>query len=348
MVTGESCADRGPAGPRFHRISHDRRVSSTGADFVAPMLAVPGRLPADPADWSAEVKWDGIRLITAVSTDGSLRCWTRAAREVTASWPEIADAAAGRSLLLDAEVVALDASGRPSFGLLQQRGQLRPRGARAPQLVLMVFDLLAVDGVDLCPRPWHERRRRLEDLDLSAGHPHWQVPAASPDPAALHAFTAENELEGVVCKRIDSPYRPGVRSAEWLKVKHVRTQEVVLGGWLPGQGGRTGELGALLLGIPVPGVPDGRPLRFVGRVGTGFTAAARRDLLDRLAPLTVPRSPFVDIPAAEARAATWVEPALVGEVAFGEWTLHDRLRHPSWRGLRADKSPADVVVEADG
>ena len=131
------------------------------------MLAVAGALPTDPTGWAAEVKWDGIRLITAVSSAGSVRCWTRAAREVTASWPEIATppgTRGGHSLLLDAEVVALDDTGRPSFGRLQQRGQQAP-----PPIVLMVFDLLAVDGVDLCPRPWHERRRQLEDLDVRGG-----------------------------------------------------------------------------------------------------------------------------------------------------------------------------------
>ena len=183
------------------------------------------------------------------------------------------------------------------------------------------------------------------DLDLAAGQSRWQVPATSADPAALHAFTAGLGLEGIVCKRVDSPYRPGIRSPEWRKVKHQRTQEVVLGGWLPGQGARTGELGALLLGIRDP---QAALLRFVGRVGTGFDTATRRDLLARLRPLTTARSPFTDIPAAEARAATWVEPTLVGEVAFGEWTLHGRLRHPSWRGLRTDRSPADVVVEEVG
>lgn len=313
------------------------------------MLAVPGILPDDPAGWSAEVKWDGIRLVTAIAGAGRVSCWTRAAREVTADWPEISvppPAARGRSLVLDAEVVALDEAGRPSFGRLQQRGraggaEARGRGGRPP-LALMVFDLLAVDGTDLCPLPWRDRRARLEDLDLAAGQSRWQVPATSADPRALHAFTAGLGLEGIVCKRTDSPYRPGVRSPEWRKVKHQRTQEVVLGGWLPGQGARTGELGALLLGIPDPG---GDGIRFVGRVGTGFDTATRRDLLTRLRPLTTTRSPFADVPAAEARTATWVEPTLVGEVAFGEWTLHGRLRHPTWRGLRTDKLPTEVIAE---
>lgn len=371
-----------------------------GPGFVAPMLAVPGALPADPTGWSAEVKWDGIRLVTAIAADGSVRCWTRAAREVGGSWPEVTRSGpvtarggrgpgasgpgrrpAGRSArstpsaVLDGEIVALDPAGRPSFARLQQRIHLtgaedvRRAAARDPA-VLMVFDVLALDGEDVTGRPWVERRALLDALaadgtrvgGTSLADRGWQVPAAHPDPAALFAFTAGQSLEGVVCKRRSSTYRPGVRSEDWVKVKHVRTQEVVVGGWLPGQGNRAGGLGALLVGIPEPTgasagagagaagpvvTPTARPLRYVGRVGTGFDAPARRLLLlDRCAPLTTTRSPFTDVPTRDARDATWVEPVLVGEVVFAEWTVNRRLRQPAWRGLRVDKDPAAVVEEA--
>jgi len=344
--------------------------------FVAPMLAVAGGLPTGDG-WSAEVKWDGIRLVTAVDTDGTIRCWTRAAREVGRTWPEVTrrvprgggtGSPAPHSAVLDGEIVVLDAAGRPSFARLQQRvGQTAEadvrRAAVADPAVLMLFDVLALDGADVTGLAWEQRRALLEGLlrnDVAIGGATladrgWQVPAAHPDPAALHAFTLDRGLEGVVCKRRGSPYRPGARSEDWVKVKHVGAQEVVLGGWLPGQGGRSGGLGALLLGIPDgpdrPG-PPGRPgpsgpgLRFVGRVGTGFDARARRELLDLLGPLGTGRCPFTDIPTRDAREARWVEPVVVGEVAYAEWTVNRRLRHPSWRGLRTDRRPADVVAEA--
>lgn len=341
--------------------------------FVAPMLAVAGVLPTG-GGWSAEVKWDGIRLLTAVDTDGTVRCWTRAAREVGRTWPEVTRRVSGRggtgsqpacSVVLDGEIVVLDPAGRPSFARLQQRvGQTAEadvrRAAVTDPAVLMLFDVLALDGADTTGLAWEERRALLEGLlhdgvaigGASLAGRGWQVPAAHPDPAALHAFTLARGLEGVVCKRHGSPYRPGARSEDWVKVKHVGAQEVVLGGWLPGQGNRSGGLGALLLGIPdelgrrVPGRPGEPGLRFVGRVGTGFDARARRALLTLLGPLGTDRCPFTDIPTRDAREARWVEPVVVGEVAYAEWTVNRRLRHPAWRGLRTDRSPADMVAEA--
>ncbi len=319
------------------------------------MLAVAGPLPTGPG-WAAEVKWDGVRLLVALAADGTVRCWTRTGREVSATWPEVTATVPagllGRAALVDGEVVALGTDGRPSFARLQQRLGLTARAdvarsAAAVPVVFMAFDLLALNGNDLSDRAWEDRRSLLEQV---AGRP-WQVPAASPDPAALFAFTRANRLEGVVCKRLGSPYRGGARSADWVKVKHVRTQEVVVGGWLPGAGGRTGDLGAVLAGIPADGgagpvVPGSGTLRYVGRVGTGFTAAARRDLLARMGPLTSARSPFAEVPALVARAAVWVDPVLVGEVAFAEWTVNGVLRHPAWRGLRPDKPVHQVAVES--
>jgi len=345
-------------------------AAALGPGFVAPMLAVAGGLPTG-GGWSAEVKWDGIRLVTAVGADGAVRCWTRAAREVGRTWPEVTrrvprgggtGSPAPHSAVLDGEIVVLDAAGRPSFARLQQRvGQTAEadvrRAAVADPAVLMLFDVLALDGADVTGLAWEERRALLEGLlhdgvaigGATLADRGWQVPAAHPDPAALHAFTLARGLEGVVCKRHGSPYRPGARSEDWVKVKHVGAQEVVLGGWLPGQGTRSGGLGALLLGIPDgpgrPG-PSGPGLRFVGRVGTGFDARARRELLDLLGPLGTDRCPFTDIPTRDAREARWVEPVVVGEVAYAEWTVNRRLRHPAWRGLRTDRRPADVVAEA--
>ena len=148
-------------------------------------------------------------------------------------------------------------------------------------------------------------------------------------------------LEGIVAKRLDSQYRPGVRDPSWRKVKNLRTQSVVVGGWAPGQGQREGDLGALLVGIPGAG-----GLGYVGRVGTGFNAAQRGELLKQLSGLVRRTSPFIGVvPRSEAAGVTWVEPRLVGEVRFTEWTRSGRLRQPAWRGLRPDQRPEDVVVE---
>ncbi len=325
-------------------------VGTELSGFVAPMLAVPGPLPTRPG-WVAEVKWDGIRLVTAVGP-GGVRCWTRSAREVSGTWPELTQVSvaglAGRTGVFDGEIVALGVDGRPSFELLQQRMGLSAaadvaRAVRDIPAVYMVFDVLALDGRDITATSWAHRRSLLDGLALAP----WQVPAAHPDPAALLAFTGEQGLEGVVAKRIDSLYRPGVRSPAWVKVKHIATQEVVVGGWLPGKEGRTGDLGALLVGIPQRPVGDraGDPvrLRFAGRVGTGWTAAVRRDLLARVRGLAADTSPFTG--PVGAREAVWVRPELVGEVAHGGVTAAGVMRHPSWRGLRPDKAVTEVVAE---
>jgi bifunctional non-homologous end joining protein LigD len=151
----------------------------------------------------------------------------------------------------------------------------------------------------------------------------------------------EQGLEGVVAKRRQSRYHPGRRSDEWLKVKHLQTQEVVIGGWKPGTGRREGMIGSLLLGLP-----GEQGLRYVGKVGTGFTEQALVDLGADLRGLEQQASPFSGtVPRADARDAHWVRPVVVGEVRFGEWTRDGRLRHPAWRGLRPDKAPQDVVRE---
>ncbi len=148
-------------------------------------------------------------------------------------------------------------------------------------------------------------------------------------------------LEGIVAKRLDSPYRPGARDPSWRKVKNFRTQSVVVGGWAAGQGHLEGDLGALLLGIPAAGGLD-----YVGRVGTGFSERERSLLRRRLSALARGTSPFAGVvPRSEAAGVTWVEPQLVGEVRFTEWTRSGRLRQPAWRGLRPDQRPEDVVVE---
>ncbi len=319
-------------------------------ESLAPMLATAGRLPPDPEGWAFEFKWDGVRALLAVE-GGRVRATSRNGRDVTGSYPELrplGEAAGAEQLLLDSELVVLDEGGRPSFSRLQHRMQVQGaavrRAAERDPVSIVLFDLLHHDGEPLLDRPYDERRARLEGLGLSG--PTWAVTPAfvDEDPGEVMGVAVRVGMEGLVAKRRDSRYRPGVRSRDWIKVKAVRTQEVVIGGWTAGQGNRSDAFGALLCGIPEPEAP-GR-LRFVGKVGTGFDALALESLLGRLETLRRETSPFTDrLPRAAGRVAGWVEPRLVGEVGYTEWTGDGRLRHPVWRGLRPDKDPEEVVRE---
>ena len=256
-----------------------------------------------------------------------------------------APAARAQGLVLDGEIVALDAAGRPSFERLQQRMHVtRPeRVATIPEAVpvhYFAFDVLQIGEQQTLTLTYDERRELLESLGIDG--PRWLVPPTfvGAGDAALAASRAQG-LEGVVAKRRDSAYLPGRRSDSWIKVKHVRTQEVVVGGWRPGQGRREGGIGSLLLGIPGAGGLD-----YVGHVGTGFSDAALDSLAAELERDRSGSSPFAEeLPRADSRDAVWVVPRLVGEVTYTEFTSVGRLRHPSWRGLRDDKRPSDVRRE---
>jgi bifunctional non-homologous end joining protein LigD len=317
--------------------------------LVRPMLASPGALPPPELEqrWAFEMKWDGIRAVVYLDR-GDLRVLTRNDREVAATYPELAGLAhqlRDRRMIVDGEVVAFDEAGRPSFGELQARMHVRAPGRalldRVP-VSLLVFDLLHVDGTSLVGAPYDERRAALEGLELAGDR--WAVPPAfdGQGAEALAASKAQG-LEGVLAKRHDSVYLPGRRSPHWIKVKHVRMQEVVVGGWSPGAGRRQGGIGSLLLGVPDQ---DGR-LVYAGHVGTGFSDRVLADLGTRLRAAERSTSPFADeVPRAHAKDAHWVTPRLVGEVTFSEWTRDGRMRHPSWRGLRPDKDPQDVRRES--
>jgi bifunctional non-homologous end joining protein LigD len=268
---------------------------------------------------------------------------------VTVSFPELADI--GKFLgmttcVIDGEIVALGGDGRPSFSRLQQRMHVSnqreaKRRSLSDPVTFVAFDVLYLDGHGLMDATYDERRARLESLHLSGDTFTTTDSFRDVSGQDILAATVANGLEGVVAKRRASPYRPGRRSPDWTKVKSFRTQEVVLGAWTDGRGERQHSLGALLLGIPEEG-----GLRYVGKVGTGFSARARADLLDDLESLATSQNPFASaLPRADAGAAHFVRPELVGEVEFSEWTTAGRLRHPSWRGLRPDKSASEVVVE---
>lgn len=320
---------------------------------IEPMLAENGtpalarRLGTPP--W-VEVKWDGIRAL-GTWADGRMRLHARRGTDITGRYPELtADGAPflpAADAVVDGEIVAFDRQGRPSFALLQNRMHLtRPREierevVRTP-IVYLIFDLLRLDGHDLTGLPLRDRRALLDELvhDLDAPV---QVPPVFDDLDAALAASAQFGLEGVMVKDASSRYRPGVRSPAWLKLKHTRTQEAVIVGIRPGKGDRERTLGSLLLAVRDE--PDG-DLQYIGRVGSGFTDRILADLLARLDPLRIDRAPLAGVPGPDASDALWVSPDLVGEVEFANWTPDGVLRHARWRGLRPDKSPADVVRES--
>ena len=308
---------------------------------LSPMLATAGTLPHGPG-WSYEFKWDGVRVLSLFS-GGAPQLFARSGTTVTAAYPEISALSLPAGSLLDGEMVVLDNAGRPSFTALAERMHVRDvtkaaRLAVSLPVTYMIFDVLRLAGEDLTPLPYAQRRARLEELDLAGGH--WMVPPSFTDGPATESAARENSLEGVVAKRLDTPYLPGARSPDWIKVKFDRTGDYVIGGWRAG----ARRLGGLLVGVPGP-----EGLRFRGRVGGGIGAAAEKELLTALAPLAVRASPFAAgaVPREDARGAHWVSPDLVVEVRYGNRTPDGRLRFPRFLRLRPDKTPAECVEEDD-
>jgi bifunctional non-homologous end joining protein LigD len=314
-------------------------------EHIKPMLARTGELPKDDGKWAYEIKWDGVRGIAYID-GGRLRVEARTGRDITSRYPELRElgrALAGRQAVLDGEVVAFDADGRPSFQKLQGRMHLASESAirrlsRTEPVTYVIFDLLFLDGRSLLSLPYVERREELGALGLDG--PTWQAPAHHVgDGEAMLAVTRAQQLEGIIAKRLDCPYTPGRRSAVWVKVKNLTSADVVIGGWLPGEGGRTGRLGAIVVGEPdADGV-----LRYAGRVGTGFTEAELIRLGGLLEPLAREDSPFVG--TQPPKATRFVEPRLVARVDFTERTRTGTLRQPSYKGLRDDVEPDDLRPE---
>ena len=316
---------------------------------VLPMMArSSSTLPPAQDAWAFEVKWDGVRAI-AYAQPGRLRLESRNLNDITAAYPEVrglVDELGMHEAVLDGEIVAFDERGKPSFERLQRRMHVNTPSAikrltTSVPVVYAIFDLLYLDGHSLIELAYEERRGRLEELEL--GGRAWRVPAAHVGGGeALLTATREQGLEGVVAKRLDCRYEPGRRSGAWLKIKNTRRQELVIGGWIPGEGRRTKRIGALLMGY----FDDGC-FAYAGRVGTGFTEATLDDLGRRLAPLRQARSPFGRAPRLP-REAVFVTPALVAEIEFREWTSEGVMRAPSFKGLRADKPAAAVKLELGG
>lgn len=314
-------------------------------DVVEPMQAMLAEgVPPDEERYGFEFKWDGIRAVCY--WDGrALRLQTRNRKDITVRYPELwplRDALGSRRAILDGEIVAFDERGRPSFEELQKRMGLTAEGdvrrqMRETPVAYLLFDVMHLDGGLLLGRPYTARRERLEELGL--GGRHWQVPPYQAGHGGeLMLASRDNGLEGVIAKRLDSAYEPGRRSGAWLKVKNRLRQEFVIGGWVDGEGRRSGLPGALLVGYW-----DGDRFVYASKVGTGFTDATLANLARAMQPLERETSPFdVGRPAGRPH---FVEPDLVAEIEFSEWTRGGELRAPSFKGLRPDKDARDVVRE---
>jgi bifunctional non-homologous end joining protein LigD len=312
---------------------------------LTPMLARTGPLPRDDHAYGYEVKWDGIRALL-FSDAGHVRLQGRNFTDFTPRYPELRElgrALGAQRLILDGEVVAFDEQGRPSFERLQSRMHLASDSAvrrrmRDTPVTYVIFDLLYANGHSTLSLSYAERRELLERLELEG--PAWRTPAYHPgEGRALLDATAAQGVEGIVAKRLDSTYEPGRRSSGWTKVKNVSAQDVVIGGYTPGAGRRGGQVGALAIGYR-----DGERLVYAGKVGTGFTETTLALLAKELEPLRRADSPFDG--RQPPKDTQFVEPRLVASVEFREWTRSGTLRAPSFKGLRPDKDPEEVVREA--
>jgi bifunctional non-homologous end joining protein LigD len=313
---------------------------------MRPMLASPGDQVPAGAGWTHEVKWDGVRILAdVISHSGGAEAvlTTRNENVATSAWPDVTGVGPDRDVLVDGEVIGLNAEGLPDFRTLGER--VHARGAAAIRLAAlvpatyMVFDLLRLDGRLLLDRPLAERRELLERLSVEGDLGGWQVPATYDDGAMLLGATREQGLEGIVSKRLDSTYRPGERTQAWRKFPHRFRGSFVVGGWRP-QIGTTDRLGSLLVGEVTPA-----GLLFRGRVGSGIgpreSAPLKALLTARVA------SPFVDeVPRIDAVGTRWVEPLVVVDVdTHGRPPRpgqQGRLRQPSYQGVRTDLGPADL------
>lgn len=324
-------------------------------DVIEPMKAKLAEAPSTPEQWATEIKWDGVRAI-AFCENGVLRLQGRNLNDITDLFPEISPLAGepgAEGTILDGELVAFDEHGVPDFQLIQKRlrrngGRRGERTAKSYAATFVIFDLLQADGEDLRPLPYRERRERLEALELSGRS--WQTPDyLVVDIESTLEATAEQGLEGLVVKRLDSPYRGGRANHDWLKLKNRLRQEFVVGGWMPGKNSREDSIGSLLLGYWSHRKDRGEHLRYAGRVGSGFSEGDLETIADDLSGFSRDTSPFEDMP--NTPGARFVNPLRVVEVEFSEWTHDSRLRHPVFIGMRRDKSPGEVrremPIEAD-
>jgi len=306
---------------------------------------LPKGMPSPDEAYAYEFKWDGVRALTYIR-DGKVHAESRNLLDITGGYPELltlGEKLAGRTAVLDGEIVAFDKKGRPSFQELQSRMHVRsPHDVRRHMaetpVAYLVFDVIYLDGKLRTSLPYTERRALLEELPIAG--PSCQIPPSTVgNGATVKAASEKTDLEGIMAKRLDSTYDIGKRSRAWLKIKNHKGQEFVIGGWSTGEGRRAGTIGALLVGYY-----DGDRFIYAGHVGTGFTDKLLDELRRQMAPLVRDGSPF-DTPVPRLKNATFVDPKLIGEVQFSEWTRDGPLRQPSFKGLRKDKDPRKVVRE---
>jgi bifunctional non-homologous end joining protein LigD len=324
--------------------------------LIKPMLASPGKLPYDNNQYSFEIKWDGLRAILYYTTD-QIIITSRNLRNITSQYPELQqlrEMLVGQQIILDGEIIAFNKKGHPSFPLLQQRmGLSSPTSIKNKMLEIpvtyIIFDILYLNQRSLVDLPYTERRQILEKLNLTGAN--WQTPPYQQG-SGKEILTAVSalKLEGIVAKRLTSSYTPGKRSENWLKIKNQQRQELVIGGWLPGKGRRSEGIGSLLLGYYDIALQQAKEenkqqhFLYAGKVGTGFSTDTLHKLLAQLTPLRRTTSPFSTNNF--SKTTIFVEPHLVGEFEFTEWTPNHTLRHPSFKGLRNDKSAQDVIRES--
>ena len=319
------------------------------------MKAVPGELPAPNGDWAYEIKWDGMRILAFLDSDG-VRLASSNGNSATAAFPELAglvELLSGfDSMILDGEVVAMGDDGLPSFSALQHRMHVTDphaalEKAKAQPVTFAIFDLLHLNGHDTAALPLADRRKLLEQIVDEAGT-HWRLTDHWLDhPAEMLRDVTDKGMEGLIAKRRSSTYHQGARSKSWIKIKPTRRQEFVVGGWTEGRDGNAGGLGSLLLGVMVEGDNGEQQLQPCGSAGSGLDDKTRTWWKNELTETSLTNSPFCAPVVHHGRVLHWSKPTHVVEVAFGEWTNDGRLRHPVYLGLRNDKDPADVVREVE-
>jgi bifunctional non-homologous end joining protein LigD len=308
------------------------------------MLARLSDIPEPQKEWNFELKWDGVRAICYI--DGPhIRFQSRNAVDITARYPELCDLPGKLTeerLILDGELVALDREGRPSFSRLQQRmhagAEQAKRIHRKFPVRYFIFDILFLGDRSLIEAPYIERRKILDRIGLS--HPRVRIPRSyTGGGEAILSAAKAHRLEGIVCKLSNSPYEPGKRSASWRKVKIVKTQDLVIGGWTPQE--NVQRIGALLLGRYTP---DAR-LVYVGNVGSGFSDFAHEILLPKLKALEIGQNPFdSDVPKKNVR---FVSPTLVAEVEYRRWPEGGKIQQAAYKGLRLDKRADEAMAERE-
>jgi bifunctional non-homologous end joining protein LigD len=315
-----------------------------------PMFATLVQEAFDDDDWIFELKWDGVRALVVCNDETTL--FSRTARDITLTYPELArlhDRMVAIDAVLDGEIVAMS-HGRPSFELLQSRMNLQDKtaivkAAKKIPVAYIAFDLLYLDGRSLLSTPVEERKALLQELVVTSDLVQVSPAVQAEGKAVFEAARAQN-LEGMVAKKLGSPYRPGKRSKEWLKIKTLIDADVVIGGWTRGEGGRSSTIGALLVGAY-----DKGELRYVGSVGTGFSDSSLAELLSAVREVQSTECPFADDPSGTRnrfgkviKDPHWTRPVLVARVEFRELTSASRLRAPSFKGLRPDKEPEDCLL----